>query len=152
MKTIKLLLLGVVAIAASTPVLAFGEAGRWSSGWGQGVSEYVVNDGKGNQLYIACSDDEQTPANMTLTVGGKRYGFAESRDFVLIIDGKPPLSPSDAGSNAGGDNFRVAWDGIRKAKTLVAKTADGKTVSLPVTGAAKALPSMKSKQYSCVTW
>ncbi|MEO9384238.1 hypothetical protein [Chromobacterium phragmitis] len=146
------LILAALAALISQQALAFGETGRWSSGWGQGISEYMVKDAKGNQLYIACNNDGETPATMTLTVGRKQYGYGSQQDFVLILDGKAPLSPSDAGSRAGGDNFRLAWDGLRKAKTLVAKTADGKTLSLPLTGAAKALPSSKSKEYSCVTW
>ncbi|MEN6079640.1 hypothetical protein [Chromobacterium piscinae] len=148
----KPLLLAALAALISQQVLAFGETGRWSSGWGQGVSEYMVKDAKGNQLYIACNNDGQTPAIMTLTVGSKEYGYGSNQDFVLIIDGKAPLAPSDAGSDAGGDNFRLAWDGIRKAKTLVAKTVDGKVIPLPLIGAAKTLPSSKSKTYRCVTW
>lgn len=88
----------LLASVLASPVWAFGEVGRWSSGWGQGTAEYVVVDARQNQLYIACNDTE--PATMTLTVGGRNY-TREQGDFVLFIDGKGPYYASDAGSRSG---------------------------------------------------
>lgn len=146
-------ILGMALVAATlvSPAWSFGEVGRWSSGWGQGTSEYIVVDAKQNQLYIACNDTN--PATMTLTVGGRdyTYGQGERSDFVLFIDGKGPFNASNAGSRATGGHFRAAWSAIRKAKTLQARTGDGKVVKFPLTGAARALPAIGSKDFSCVT-
>jgi len=139
---------GLVLAAAlvSGSVLAAG-TGHWQSGFGQGNFEYFVTDAKQNRLYIACNDSE--PATMTLTLNGKDYGHGADVGFNLIVDGKQIDAPYDAGSHVGSENFRYAWDAIRKAKTLQAKTDNGKVVSLPLTGAAKALPASKSKLFAC---
>lgn len=139
----------LLASVLASPVWAFGEVGRWSSGWGQGTAEYVVVDARQNQLYIACNDTG--PATMALTVGGRNY-TREQGDFVLFIDGKGPYYASDAGSRAGGDNFRVAWDALRTGRSVQARTGDGKVVTFPLTGAAKVLPARTSKLFQCVTW
>ena len=139
---------GLLGLLLSSQVLAFGEVGRWSSGWGQGVTEYVVVDAKQNQLYIACGDE---PAHMTLTVAGREYGYGTNQDFSLVIDGKEVEGMSDADSRVGSDNFRYAWDRIRKAKSLAAKLPNGKLVPLPLTGAAKVLPASNSKGFPCHT-
>ena len=41
----------------------------------------------------------------------------------------------------GENNFNYAWQAMRKAKTLQAKTSDGKILNLPIKGAAKAIPA-----------
>ena len=139
-----LMVLGLVSAQA----FAFGEIGQWSSGWGQGVSEYTVVDEKSNSLYIACGDE---PVSMTLTVDRVEYGSNSKKSFDLIIDGKVIEMPYETSSRVGSDNFRFAWDAIRKAKTLEAKTSAGKTIALPLKSVAKALPASKSKQFVCQT-
>ncbi|MBX3905235.1 MULTISPECIES: hypothetical protein [Ralstonia] len=148
-------LIAHIAIAAAcsgalvSTAHAFGEVGRWTSGWGQGTSEYTVVDAKRNALYIACSEDR--PVSMSLTVAGKEYGSYTQQEFSLIIDGKEISTPYATSSRVGADNFRYAWDAMRKAKSLQAKTADGKVVTLPLVNAAKALPSSKSREFACRT-
>lgn len=138
-----------MALVASSQAMAFGEAGRWSSGWGQGVSEYTVVANQQTSLYIACSPDN--PPSMTLTVAGVQYGTHTNKPFNLIIDGKEIDVPYDTRSEVGSANFNYAWNAIRKAKTLKAKISSGKVISLPVKDAAKALPSSKSKEFDCRT-
>jgi hypothetical protein len=128
---------------------AFGEVGRWSSGWGQGVSEYKAAVSNNTALSIACSED--SPVQMTLTVQGKDYGSGRPKGFDLIIDGTEIMTPYDTGSRVGANNFLFAWEGMRKAKRLVARTADGKSVELPVKGVAQALPKSGGKGFPCRT-
>lgn len=141
--------LTLFALMASSQVMAFGEPGHWSSGWGQGVSEYTAIDAKGSALYIACS--EGTPVRMTLTVNRVSYGSGTKQPFHLIIDGKEIQTPYETGSRVGSNNFYYAWDAIRKAKTLQAKTGSGQLIPLPLKDASKALPSTKSKAFTCQT-
>ena len=86
---------------------------------------------------------------MALTVSGKEYGTYAKTGFDLIIDGKEVQTPYDTGSRVGANNFIYAWDSIRKAKSLKAKTADGKVVDLPLKGVAKTLPKANSKNFPC---
>lgn len=50
------------AIAAITWVMlcgsaaAFGSDDKWTSGWGQGISEAIITKGPGNQIYVTCGD------------------------------------------------------------------------------------------------
>lgn len=126
-------------LITSMNAMAFGEAGQWSSGWGQGVSEYTAVVSKGNALYIACSDD--APVSMTLTVNGVDYGSNSKKGFDLVIDGKKIQTPYDTNSRVGENNFNYVWKKMRSAKTLQAKTSDGKTLNLPTKGVAKAIPA-----------
>ena len=40
------------------PALVRAEPGRWTSGWGQGTSEFFVDDHRGNRLYISCDGSQ----------------------------------------------------------------------------------------------
>ncbi|MDE3735941.1 hypothetical protein PSH28_04995 [Pseudomonas resinovorans] len=135
----------------SLPVtaLGYGEIGQWSSGWGQGTSEYNVSDSAGNSLYIACSADR--PVSMTLTVKGTEYGSYSEKGFDLLVDGMEVQTPYDTASRVGANNFIFAWDALRKARTLQAKTVDGQVVNLPTKGSAKTLPAWGSPEFDCTT-
>jgi len=126
-------------LIASMNAMAFGEAGQWSTGWGQGVSEYAAVVSNGNELYIACSDD--APVSMTLTVNGVKYGSRSKKGFDLVIDGQEIQTPYDTNSMVGENNFIYVWKKMRTAKKLQAKTSDGKTLNLPTNGAAQAIPA-----------
>ena len=71
--------------------LAYGEAGRWSSGWGQGTSEYTAVVNEQNHLYIACNDTRKV--SMTATVQGKEYGSYARQAFSIIVDGSQYDAP-----------------------------------------------------------
>lgn len=138
-----------VLIACPLAALAYGEIGQWSSGWGQGTSEYTTVDATGNALYIACSEDR--PVSMTLTVNGVEYGSYNDKGFDLLIDGVEVQTPYDTASRVGANNFQFAWDALRKARTLQARTTDGQLVALPTKGSAKALPAWGTSEFSCST-
>lgn len=136
-------------LSLPTVVWGYGEAGQWSSGWGQGTSEYTTVDTSGHSLYIACNPDQ--PVSMTLTVKGQDYGSYSDNGFDLLIDGNEVQTPYETESRVGANNFIFAWDALRKAKKLQARTSDGQIVNLPVKGAAKALPASGSKGFDCTT-
>jgi hypothetical protein len=86
---------------------------------------------------------------ISLKVGNKEYGALPAKEFALIVDGEVFDNIGNTGSRVGNQNFVRAWDKIRKAKSLEAKTADGKLIKLPLTGAAKVLPASRSKDFPC---
>ncbi|KAF0867436.1 hypothetical protein [Pseudomonas sp. LD120] len=145
----KRMLLPALLLPLCTHALAFGEIGQWSSGWGQGVSEYQATSARGATLYIACSEDRAV--SMTLTVGGVDYGTYGQKGFSLIIDGQEISSPYETASRVGQNNFGYAWERLRKASKLLAKTDDGQVVELPTKGSAKTLPALGSPTNSCMT-
>ncbi len=137
-----------LGLLLSSQAMAFGEVGRWVRGWGQGTTEYLMLDAKHNELYIACNETD-SPMVM-LTVSGKQYGAPPAQPFALIVDGQVFDDVASTNSRAGINNFTYAWDKIRKAKSLQAKTADGKLITFPLrAAAAKALPASRSKEYPC---
>lgn len=143
----KKIIVAIPFLAASMGAMAFGEIGQWSSGWGQGVSEYTAVVSKGNALYIACSDDQ--PVSMKLTVNGVEYGADSKKGFNLVFDGKEIETPYETNSRVGENNFDYAWKALRTAKTLQAITSNGKKLNLPTKGVAKALPAWGKPGYSC---
>lgn len=138
-----------VSGAKATDIPKFKEIGQWGSGWGQGVSEYGVTTSKGDTLYIACSKDR--PVSMMLYVNGVEYGPYSKKPFSLIIDGTEIQTPYETASRVGADNFIFAWDALRKAKRLQAKTVDGKLLDLPTAGANKVLPPNNTPDNDCKT-
>lgn len=87
----------------ATRVFAFGEFGKWSSGWGQWVSEYTVVKQSGDSLYTARSEDQ--PVSMTLSLKGKEYGTYSQQGFDLIVNGTEVQTPYDTDSRVGSNNF-----------------------------------------------
>jgi hypothetical protein len=142
--TIGLLALPITASAY------FGEPGTWSSGWGQGVSEYsaVSADGAA-ELYIACS--EYDPVSMNLTINNVTYGNDQQGEFNLILDGYEVESPHFTNSRVHADNFLYAWERMREATSIIAVTDDGNQVELPSRGSAKALPGVGEPGMVCKT-
>jgi hypothetical protein len=128
---------------------SFGPPNAWSSGWGQGVSEYVANNNDGDYLYIAC--DPSSPVTMSLNVGEESYGTYSDKDFSLIIDGQEIETPYFTGSRVHANNFYYVLEQMRTAETIVGLTSDGIQVELPTKGAAEALPVFPSENFPCRT-
>lgn len=133
----KLAMASFVALASSS-VLAFGQPGAWTSGWGMGITEYQATVNDNNKLYIAC--DPFKPVTMTLTVNGREYGsYEQNNHFGLIIDGVQVNYPYLSSNKQQADTFYWTWNALRKAKSLVAVTSDGQQLKLPVKGSSKTL-------------
>lgn len=105
----KIYLASAIALSAfvlHTSAFAFGEKGTWSSGWGQGVSEYTAVNQAGDEIYIACSNMQ--PVSINLTVNGKSYGSGDDGGFDLILDGKTVQKPYETASRVGSNSFFYA--------------------------------------------
>ncbi len=139
----KKIVLGSTLLLASMNAMAFGEVGQWSSGWGQGVSEYTAVSAEGDSIYIAC--DPEKDMYMSVTVGGKEY----DKGFDLVTDGELFESPYDTKTTRIAADFPMLWVHLRKAKSIQVKTHDGKTVDLPSKGSSKVLPAIGSDGFSC---
>ncbi|HDT6079954.1 TPA: hypothetical protein QHC28_004670 [Aeromonas veronii bv. veronii] len=148
MKT--LFIISAVTILCSNNALAYGEAGRWSGGWGQGTSEYTAVVNEQNTLYIACSDTSKV--RMTATVQGKEYGSYKSQAFALIVDGSQYNEPYETDSRVGENNFFDMWGKLRKAKSISIVTADGKQLALPTKDVASVLPATGTPEFGCQMW
>lgn len=148
MKT--LFIISTVAMLCSNTAMAYGEAGRWSSGWGQGTSEYTAVVNEQNNLYIACNDTRKVA--MTATVKGKVYGSDANQAFAIIINGERFDTPYETESEAGESSFHYMWDKLRDAKTITIETADAQQLVLPTQDVASALPATKTTEFDCLAW
>ena len=120
---------------------AFGNQNTWSSGWGQGVSEFVIK-GKGqSQLYLSCEDYGSQPATVIFTdANGHEVSMDEDKNLQVSIDGGESIDISESDSRVGSNNLVLAWAQLRKGKQ-VSVTGDGvKDATFTLAGAAKVLP------------
>lgn len=124
----------------------------WHSGWGMGITEYLVDDGKGNQLNISCPDHEEEGfVRAYATIQGKDYSSEDHPGFDVIVDGERYSNPFFTDCRVCGDNFRSSfWDSLRAAKQL--QIVVGKiTVSLPTSGISEVLQPYGSPDNPCVS-
>ena len=121
--------------------MAFGNQTTWTRGWGQGVSEFVINGESQSQLSLTCEDYGSQPATVIFTdASGHQVSMDEDKNLQVSIDGGTPIDISESGSRVGGHNLALAWGQLRNGKQ-VSVTGDGvKDATFTLAGAAKVLP------------
>jgi hypothetical protein len=151
-----LLIASATALLCSN-AMAYGEAGRWSSGYAQGTTEYTAVVDEQNQLYIACDDIHKV--SMIVTINGKeylpetkRYNPDDPNAFAVVVDGERFDTPYLTESDAGESSFHDMWDKLRDAKTISIVTADAQQIALPIKDVASVLPATKSPEFGCLAW
>ncbi|HCF0862045.1 TPA: hypothetical protein NH959_004252 [Pseudomonas aeruginosa] len=131
-------------LATST---AFAGTYEWTSSYTQSVEEHLVDDGNGNQLDIACPDDDESSVSAYATIAGKRYS-SEHDGFDVIVDGTTFSNPFYTDCEACSSSFPGFWAALRKARTLQL-SAGGQTVKLPTQNLPQALQPLTSKKNLC---
>lgn len=123
---------------------------EWTSGWGMGVSEHLVDDGNGNELNISCPDDEaQGYVSAYATIAGKQYSSSDEPGFDVIVDGKTYSNPFYTGCRACGDIFRNEfWAALRNANRLQL-SAEGRTINLPTKNIGQVLRPLERPENNC---
>lgn len=144
----KQLCMWIAVMLISSNAMAFGEAGRWSKGWGQGATEYTAVVDENNSLYISCNGFKKV--FMMATVDGVEYGESSGSKgaFALNVDGDSFNAPYETDSRAGSDAFYIMWFKLRAADSIFLRTADGKVLSLPLKDADKVLPNTDTPEFN----
>lgn len=94
--------------------MAFGNQTTWTRGWGQGVSEFVINGESQSQLSLTCEDYGSQPATVIFTdASGHQVSMDEDKNLQVSIDGGAPIDISESGSRVGGNNLALAWGQLR---------------------------------------
>lgn len=142
----------LVLVCSLVPVMAqaFGNKDTWSSGWGQGVSEFVIK-GKGqSQLYLSCEDYGSQPATVIFTdASGKQVSIDSGKRLQVRIDGGETVDISDSDSRVGDDLLTQAWNALRAGEQVLV-TGDGVRPALfTLNGAGKVLPAFNTQ--GCVS-
>nr|WP_049010723.1 hypothetical protein [Enterobacter kobei] len=148
----KVSLSALVLAGSLLPVMAqaSGRQDTWTRGWGQEVSEFVIN-GKGqSQLSLTCEDYGSQPATVIFTdASGHQVSMDGDKSLQVSIDGAAPIDISESESRVGGNNLTQAWAQLRNGKQ-VSVTGDGvKTATFTLAGAAKVLPAFGT--HGCVS-
>jgi len=139
----------VTALGCLLTNTAFADSGTWSSGWAMGTSEYAVDDGNGNELVIACPDDEERYVSASATLNGRAFSSEDGPGFDVIVDGKTFSNPFYTDCRACSDIFTVEfWGSLREANRLQV-SAQGKTITLPTRNLKTVLPALDAKDNSC---
>lgn len=143
----RLLLTAALCCLLTTP--AFADSGSWSSGWAMGTSEYAVDDGNGNELVIACPDDEDRYISASAAIQGRAFSSESEHGFNVIVDGKTFSNPFNTDCRACSDIFtHEFWQALRNANRLQLST-QGKIINLPTRNLKAVLPALEAKDNSC---
>lgn len=119
--------------------------GQWFSGYGQGITEYAIeNDSaKSDYFYIACADagdatimftvstkEPEPGSSVFVTIGDKDYELPVAQDKLFHTD-----------SRADSDTFGALWDDIRASGgSMQVRLSTGDTATFPLKGAATLMP------------
>ncbi|MBB4868275.1 hypothetical protein HNP46_007198 [Pseudomonas nitritireducens] len=136
------------ALAAVSISTAHAGTYEWTSGWGQGITEHIVDDGNGNGLNISCSSEDDQAVKAYASIRGKEYSSESEQGFDVIVDGTTFSNPFFTDCRACGANFPGFWAALRKVNNLQI-SANGQTVKLPTKNIAKVLRPLNSKENAC---
>jgi len=138
------------ALAALMSGTAAAGTYEWTSGWGMGVSEHLVDDGNGNELNISCPDyEEQGYVSAYATINGKQYSSNDEPGFDVIVDGVSYSNPFYTGCRVCSEIFRGEfWEALRQANRLQL-SAGGSTINLPTKNIGQVLKPLDSSENSC---
>ncbi len=113
---------------------------EWTSGWGQGISEARVTNGKNNAVDVVCRDAESGDSWISVTIDG---GGPNSGDVFVTFDKESPrrIHFDDDGrlSSASSPAFSELINGLRLSKTFNIRFADGRESRFTLKGSGKAL-------------
>lgn len=128
---------------------AWAGSGEWTSGWAMGTSEYAVDDGNGNELIIACPNDENRYISASAAIKGRGYTSESEQGFDVIIDGKTFSNPFNTECRVCSDIFRHEfWQALRDANRLQL-SAQGQVINLSTRNIKVALPALEDEDNSC---
>ena len=138
----KLMLTTAFLVCASLPFAsqAFGNSDAWEKGWGQGVSEFVIQ-GKGkSQMYLACGDGSQSATLIFTDPNGHEVSMDSGKRLLLKIDEDDAVDISDTDSHAGEGSITSAWNHLRNGKQVTVSGENVRSATFTLNGAGKVLP------------
>lgn len=143
-------------ICALAPTAVLAQDGRWTSGYGQGITEATVTNGRGTSFYVACPDaalnqapsvtleprgmtggENGTDVAVTLTIDGRATTWPLNR---RVLDQNQVLFTADATSAAQKTALRTLMRGLSNGGSLtVSIPGDGVSETFTLAGSAEAL-------------
>lgn len=145
MKLATICISAIVILGSSFPANAK-KIGNWVVGSGQGIVEFSLRHGEGNELRIECDEGYSEDAQLTgvrFEVGGKSPD--EGSRVRVYVDGDPidfmigDLGSAGTSCHACADNFVYLWESLLDAKSVIVELADGTSAKFDPRGARKML-------------
>ncbi|MCQ9616353.1 SH3 domain-containing protein [Paenalcaligenes niemegkensis] len=139
-------------LIAISPLAALAATYEWSSGYGQGTTEYHVDDGNGNSLAIWCPHGRAKSASAQMITRGFDYNSPkDSIEIKFVIDGVEFDDPFNTSCRACENNFvQSFWPALLKANNLFVR-ADGYEVRFPTKGLSEELLPLDHPANPCLT-
>lgn len=133
----------VLLFATSYQAQAFGNDETWVSGFGQGVSEAVINKGPGNQIMVTCDvGADRNSTGISFMLGGD----SPKGDTVqLTFDGTDSVDVTNwdgeipSHCNACASTYDFVVERLKKHKTVHVKFQNGLSTRFSLKGASKAI-------------
>lgn len=130
---------------------AFAVPNVWRSGFGQGFSEYSIQDAKGQTLWVACNNGagDEYDHSARFEIKSRSYENSDSKyPLTLLLDGKNEVIPPKTTNWRNGAN---AWQefskGVAKAKKIEVFINNKKVTTFTPT--ASSIKSVASNIASC---
>lgn len=144
-------------LIAIFPLATLAATYEWSSGYGQGTTEYHVDDGNGNSLAIWCPHGQGKSASAKMTTRGLDYYSPKNTaiqhmiEMSFVIDGVEFDDPFNTSCRACENNFvQSFWPALLKANNLFVR-ADGYEVRFPTKGLRNELLPLNDPANPCLT-
>lgn len=130
------------ALLMSSAAFGFGSTDKWTAGWGQGVSEFIVL-GKGqSSLYLSCEDTASRAATVIFTdIHGNQVSSDAGKQLEVKIDSNEKVNMGDSESHAGSENFGFGWEQLRKGKKVIVSADGTKAAAFTLQGASGVIPA-----------
>lgn len=138
-------------VSAPITVAAPAENPGWMSTFAQGTYEYSAGDANGNQLTIACIDNDNLSA--IATIAGQDYSsLNHESQFNVVLDGQLYTAAFATPSRGDGDAADIFWQKLKTAKSITV-VYDDKKAEIPTKGISETLPPLNAANSPCqLTW
>lgn len=137
-------ILPIIAILYSSPALSFGNDESWTSGWGMGISEAIINKGPGNSIYVTCGTP--TPERPVSGVSFNLIGdSSKDRSILLTFDGESPQDFSlndgkiESFSRSGSAQFEYVIQKLKNKQWVNVRFQNGTNATFTLNGANDAI-------------
>lgn len=127
--------LALTAALLSAVPTAYAIPNIWSSGYGMGVSEYIITGSQNTELNISCTsnpDDTQVLQHSVLVTlpGGKILSSRDENTQITLVTGDEQYGVPPSLGWRNGDNAWVSFiDAVRKATSFDVWVNDKKVAS-----------------------
>ncbi len=124
---------------------------RWSVGYSQGIAEYIVANGPGNDFNISCNENAEdiSSPDIMIDIIGKKPPANSS--VIIILDGIQSKFSTDQYGNIitnchyCAEVFLSMWYDLKTSKTMLVQFSDGRSSQFSMKGASKILKHAKCK-------